>query len=200
VKAIFLALLIAAAALAAPAWVCGTDFSYFHAINSIIDPTHPVGTQWHQLFPNYCRQPYTITGWKDNGDGQLSFCDTLSMTNPEGLTECVHVVDVTITLELTKVNPPDGFTHYWDWTHLGDPLDQPVCTWWEEIYPDKGAEFHIAGWEDNGSGGLDFCDGIIDDSGAQYHVEGVHTDMTTEPADQCSSDFTTWGRIKGLYR
>jgi hypothetical protein len=31
-------------------------------------------------------------------------------------------------------------------------------------------------------------------------VEGVHTDMVTEPEDECLSDQSTWSRIKTLYR
>ena len=188
--------------LGSPAISPAVDLTYFDATNSLIDPSNPVGTQWHELYPNYCRAPYTITGWKDNGDGVLSFCDTLSMTNPEGFGMCVHVVDVTITLELTRVNPPDVVPHFWDWIYGmgGEPLPAPVCTWWSEIYPDFGSEFHIAGWDDNGSGMLDFCDLVFDDAGASYHVEDVHTDMVTEPADECAVDPGTWGRIKTLFR
>jgi hypothetical protein len=195
-----LALLVSLAVV--PAASLAADLLYLDATNSLIDTAHPVGTQWHELFPTYCQQPYTITGWKDNGDGILSYCDTLAMTNPQGLPICQHVVDVTITLELTRAAPPDAYPHFWDWDHAsgGDPLVHPVCTWWVEIYPDKDLDFHIQAWEDNESGVLDFCDWIVDDAGAQYHVEGVHTDMVTEPADQCALDRSTWGRIKVLYR
>ena len=188
--------------VAAPGPSLGEALTYFDATNSLIDISNPVGTAWHQLYPNYCLAPFTITGWKDNGDGVLSYCDTLSMTDPGGLPQCHHVVDVTITLELTPITVPDGFPHYWDWNHSagGEPLTMPICTWWEEIYPDLGLEFHIAGWIDNGSGQLDSCDVVINDAGAQYHVEGVHTDLVTEPADECAAEIDTWGRIKALYR
>jgi len=187
---------------AIPAGSSGDLLTYFDATNSQIDLANPVGTQWHELYPSYCQAPYTITGWKDNGDGVLSYCDTLAMTDPAGLPMCVHVVDVTITIELTRVSPPDIVPHFWDWYHAagGEPLTMPVCTWWTEIYPAFGSEFHIAGWEDNGSGSLDFCDFIVDDGGAQFHVEGVHTDMVTEPAGQCATGPSTWGKIKSLYR
>lgn len=197
-----LLLMLAALVCVPPALCLGDDLTYFDATNSLIDPTKPVGTQWHELYPNYCQGPYTITGWKDNGDGVLSPCDTLSMDNPGGGSSCHHVVDVTITLELTRLLPPDVAPHFWDWNYTagGIPLVEPVCTWWNEIYPEFGREFHIAGWTDNGSGLLDSCDLVVDDLGAQYHVEGVHTDMVTEPADQCAAEFSTWGGIKSLYR
>jgi hypothetical protein len=113
------------------------DSTFFDATNSIIDTSNPVGTQWHEIWPNHCQWPYTITGWQDNGDGVLSHCDVIAMENPEGLTECHHVLDVTLTLELTRIVPPDDLPHYWDWNYDlgGDPTTTPVCTWWIEVYP-----------------------------------------------------------------
>lgn len=178
------------------------DTTYFDATNSIIDRTKPVGTQWHESFPNYCQAPYTITGWADNGNGLLDSCDVISMTNPDGESECHHVIEVTVTLELTPVEPPGSGPNYWDAQEdPGDePITEPVCTWWTEIYPDFGIEFHIVGWEDNGSGYLDFCDFIYDGYGGAWHVEGVHTDMVTEPEDECATEPSTWSKIKQLFR
>jgi len=186
----------------APQVALAVDSTFFDATNSIIDPTDPVGTQWHELYPNFCSSPYTILGWADNGNGVLDSCDVIAMENPDGTTSCHHVVLVTYTLELTRLNPPDQEPHFWDWDvkEEGDPLTDPVCTWWTEVYPEHGDKFHIQAWEDNESGVLDLCDGIVDDAGAQYHVEGVHTDMVTEPADECAIDISTWGRIKSLFR
>ena len=194
-------MLITASLMGASNSVSAQDSTFFHAINSIIDPTQPVGTQWHELYPNFCTQPYEITGWADNGDGYLSYCDILAMHNPDSTTSCHHVLIVTYTLELTRLNPPDQDLHFWDWkvTDGVDPLTEPVCTWWTEVWPHTGEQFHIEAWEDNQSGTLDFCDGIVDNYGAQYHVEDVHTDMVTEPADECVTDPSTWGRIKTLF-
>jgi hypothetical protein len=188
-------LLLAGQTLAAP------DTTYFDATNSIIDRTNPVGTQWHQLYPNYCLGPYTITGWADNGNGVLDSCDVISMQDPTGLTECHHVIEVTITLELTPIDTPTDVS-YWDAQEdPGDePITEPVCTWWIGIYPDFGVEFHIVGWEDNGNGYLDFCDFVYDAAGGGWHVEGVHTDMVTEPEDGCPTDPSTWSKIKQLFR
>jgi hypothetical protein len=197
-----------AAFLVTMIWLCGSpavaDSTYYDATNSIIDVNNPVGTRWHELYPNYCTSPYEITDWKDNGDGVLSYCDTIDMTyDPEGepKTETEHVVLVTYTLELTWIDEPTE-PHYWDWTYeeQADPLVEPVCTWWTEIHPVFGEEFHIAGWEDNGSGVLDFCDVVIDDFGGQWHVEGVHTDIITEPVPGSPTEPSTWGRIKNLFK
>ncbi len=179
-----------------------TDTTYFDATNSIIDRSNPVGTQWHELYPNYCQAPYTITGWADNGNDVLDSCDVISMTNPEGEPECHHVIEVTITLELTPIELPGADPSYWDaMKDPGDePITEPVCTWWVEIYPDFGVEFHIIEWGDNGNGYLDFCDYIYDDHGGGWHVEGVHTDMVTEPRDECATAPSTWSKIKQLFR
>jgi hypothetical protein len=183
--------------------LAAADTTYFDATNSIIDRTHPVGTQWHELYPNFCRAPYTIIGWADNGNGVLDSCDVICMTNPDGDPECHHVIEVTITLDLLMVSPAPGTEPtFWDANEdPGDePIPQPVCTWWTGVYPDFGVEFHIVGWEDNGSGYLDFCDVIYDHYGFGWHVEGVHTDMVTEPEDECESDQSTWSRLKQLFR
>jgi hypothetical protein len=178
------------------------DTTYFDATNSIIDRTDPVGTQWHELYPDYCDAPYTITAWADDGDGILDSCDVIAMEDPQGQPECHHVIEVTYTLELTPVGGEPTDLHYWDWDpgKGGEPLTDPVCTWWTEIYPWTREEFHIVYWEDNGSGELDFCDIVFDNFDGQWHVEGVHTDMVTEPEDDCPVDPTTWSRVKSLYR
>lgn len=183
------------------------DSTYYDATNSIIDVNNPVGTRWHELYPNYCTSPYEITDWRDNGDGYLSYCDTIDMTyDPDGtdpVTKTEHVVEVTYTLEVIRMPPEDPLIpHYWDWIFedLRDPLTEPVCTRWTEIYPELGEGFHIQAWEDNGSGELDFCDYIVDDSGYQWHVEGVHTDMVTEPVPGSPTAPSTWGRLKSIFK
>ncbi len=205
-KKVFRVLLLAGAV-----WLCAgaaaADSTYYDATNSIIDINNPVGTRWHELYPNYCTGPYEITGWKDNGDGQLSYCDTIDMTfdpdGPEPSTTTQHVVEVTYTLEVTLLPPEEPvIPHYWDWEtdELKDPITEPVCTWWTEIYPNLGEEFHIAAWEDNGSGQLDFCDVVVDDHGFQWHVEGVHTDMVTEPVPGSATEPSTWGKLKSIFK
>jgi hypothetical protein len=180
------------------------DSTYYDATNSIIDLNNPVGTQWHELYPNYCTGPYTLSGWKDNGDGELSPCDTITMTAPDQSQVCEHVVEVTYTLELTPLQPPE-IVNYWDYVYHeqgGDPLLEPICSWWHVVYPDYCMEVHINDWDDtgNGSGVLDSCDVVFDDLGNAYHVEGVHTDIITEPEGGCPTDQSTWSKIKDLFQ
>ncbi len=180
----------------------GIDQTYYDATNSIIDRANPVGTKWHELYPNYCIAPFTITDWKDNGDGILSPCDTIVMQGPDLTESCEHVVEVTYTLELTPLQDPIVDT-WWDFTEHSeglDPLENPVCSFWVEIHPDFGITWHIDYWEDNGSGRLDSCDVVVDDTGLSFHVEGVHTDIVTEPTSGCPIQPSTWSTIKDLFR
>ncbi len=181
--------------------VGAVDYTYYDATNGIIDLANPVGTEWHELYPNYCLRPFTLSEWKDNGDGILSPCDTIVMETWD-LRYCEHVVQVTYTLELTPLQDPVVDT-WWDFTEHGqqvDPLIQPICSYWVEIHPEFGREFHISDWVDNGTDRLDSCDIIIEDSGLSFHVEGVHTDIVTEPSEGCPVESSTWTRIKQLFR
>ncbi len=202
-KEILLAAILAVTALLLAGPALG-DSTYYDATNSIIDVANPVGTRWHELYPNYCTSPYEITDWKDNGDGYLSYCDTIDMTyDPDGAdpqTSTEHVIEVTYTLEVLWAAQP-GEPHFWDWQYVEDrdPITEPVCTWWTEIYPDLGLEWHIQAWEDNASGELDFCDFIVDDDGGQWHVEGVHTDIVTEPVSGSATEPSTWGKVKAFF-
>ena len=177
------------------------DSTYYDATNSLIDVSNPVGTQWHELHPNYCTGPYTLIDWRDSGDQVLSYCDTVLMQAPDMTESWQHVVEVTYTVELMPLLEPiiDNFWDYKYHEQAGDPLVEPVCSWWVEIYPDFGIERHIVGWEDNGSGDLDFCDTVVDQFGFAYHVEGVHTDMVTEPLGGSATDQSTWSKIKALF-
>jgi hypothetical protein len=55
-----------------------SNVKYLHAEDGLIDLGDPVGTQWHELWPIFCRQ-YHLSGWEDNGDGVLSYCDRIDM-------------------------------------------------------------------------------------------------------------------------
>jgi hypothetical protein len=179
------------------------DSTYYDATNSLIDLENPLGTQWHELYPIYCQGPYELVGWRDNGDSMLSYCDTIDMQPPGGGNpETQHVIVVTYTLELTPIEPP-VMDHFWDFTTHdlgGDPIYEPVCSWWHEVYPEFCVERHIDYWEDNGTQKLDSCDVIVDNHAVAWHVEGVHTDIVTEPVPGTATDQSTWSKIKALFR
>jgi hypothetical protein len=143
----------------------------------------PVGTVWHELYPNYCTM-WLATGWIDNGDGYLSYCDTIEFidqaTTEDTIREHVELVTTTIT-----VQPISGDTLYLEEltpNPLNNPIIDPIGTFWHEVYPTYCVQYMIQYWTDNGNGYLDSCDYIelinqasqeIDD----YHVIGVATDI-----------------------
>jgi len=151
----------------------------------------PTGTQWHELWPVYC-QWWDLAEWRDNGDGTLSFCDTIkfqSTADPDSIV-WKHIEEVTLTIK--AANEIDSF--YFDFmcgNQNVDPITDPINTFWHEVWPTFCQRFICVGWTDNGSGVLDYCD-YIDlmaisgpDSGtvAQYHVKAAETDIVTTIID-----------------
>jgi len=65
----------------------------------------PVGTEWHEIHPTFCQGPYHVTAWHDNGDGLLSYCDTLVFA--ESMFP-FHVLEVATDLILTGEGGPSA--------------------------------------------------------------------------------------------
>jgi len=173
---------------------------YDHNIDGYIPSDgDPTGTMWHELWPVYC-QWWELAEWRDNGDGVLSFCDTIKFQRPDDPDSVIwkHVEEVTLTIK--AANEIDSF--YFDFMCGNpnvDPIVDPINTFWHEVWPTFSQRFICVGWTDNGSGILDSCD-YIDlmlisgpDSGnvAQYHVKAAETDIITTyiptgvPDDTC---------------
>jgi len=74
---------------------------HMHSEQGLIDPYMPLGTIWHELYPNFC-EIYELTSWEDNRDDELSPCDQIDLTNVEsGEVKWYHVDRLTVTLEIT---------------------------------------------------------------------------------------------------
>jgi len=75
---------------------------YLHSEGGLINITDPVGTQWHELWPFFCKR-YHLSSWNDtSGDGVLSRCDWIHIyEKPDGALKPYHVEKVTITLNVT---------------------------------------------------------------------------------------------------
>jgi hypothetical protein len=158
---------------------------YDHNLDGYV-PFHgdPTGTLWHELWPNFCKL-WVLEEWRDNGDGILSFCDTIKFKNP-AMDSIIwkHIEEVTGTIKAY-----DGIdTFYFDYM-CGNPnvdhITDPIGTYWHEIVPTFCLRWVCTGWSDNGNGYLDSCDYfdlmLIDgpDSGLvmTYHVEAWETDI-----------------------
>jgi hypothetical protein len=148
----------------------------------------PVGSSWQELYPNF-NDMWTVDQWIDNGDGWLSFCDTIRVVgqSPPHPVRWKHVKEVTYTLTCTD---PANDTFYFDYRMLNPVYpwsSAPVGTFWHELYPTFSNMTMCINWIDNGSGFVDFCD-YLDleylsgpDSGTvvRFHVESVDWDMVS---------------------
>ena len=184
-----------------PAVSFGAQLKYFGNAENAFDVTDPVGSAWDELYPEFRGGPYLILDWRDAGDGLLDFPDTVRMSEPDSSCSCHGVVDVTMTLKV-KLAASSSVICFWNWDQMqgGQPLVQPVCTWWNEVHPEFGTAHHIIGWCDNGSAGLDSSDVITVDGAGEYLIVGIRTGLVTEPINECATDVATWGKIKSLYR
>jgi hypothetical protein len=169
---------------------------YLHSEVGLFNLTDPIGTQWHELWPFFCKE-YHLSSWNDtSGDGVLSRCDWVDMyEKPDGEVKWYHVEEVTITLYLTpavNVLIENGFGK----VQLGEPmyieleggynptvLTAPNCTQWHEIYPNFCTRYHLSDWADtNSTDKLDPCDYILlidkeTENVTSWHVEDVAIDI-----------------------
>jgi len=100
----------------------------------------PVGTAWHEVYPNYSNI-YNLTLWDpynpdlDNCNGVLDVCDHIWLYNITSRTEQLyHIEDMTYDLILNK------------------KISNPVCTDWLQLYPTEGEPstwYHVDWWKDN---------------------------------------------------
>ena len=158
---------------------------YLHS-HGLFNLTDPLDTQWHELWPIFCRE-YHLSSWEDNGDGILSYCDTIDMyEKPDGEVKWYHVEEVTITLNVTLVDVGDRMFIELEGGYNETALVSPPGTQWHEIYPVFCTTYLLVGWMDNDSRTLDWCDGILlmdKETGEEswWHVEEVSVDIIVTP-------------------
>jgi hypothetical protein len=174
---------------------------YDHNIDGYFPPMgSPVGTWWHELWPNFCTM-WVLVDWKDNGDGYLSYCDTITFSSPviPDSTIVKHIEEVTGTIKVEVPGVIDSaYFDYMCGNPMVNPITDPVNTFWHEVWPEFSIRHMCVGWTDNGNEYLDSCDWIdlmvIDgpDSGevTSYHVLAWQTDIVAShvlvtPPDTC---------------
>ncbi len=168
----------------------------------------PLGTYWHELWPLFC-DTFVCSSWVDNGDGILSACDTVDFVVPAwgGWKTWQHVEVVTPTLTVTTLTTP-SVTMYLDGLDPNPlilPINNPIGSWWHEVYPTYCVVWRVTGWVDNGNGFVDFCDNLTLSDGIgsiTVHVEAVETDIITSPlpnpdADQYDHNVTGYRPVDG---
>lgn len=128
-----------------------TDGRVMHNLDGWNPPDgSPVGTNWHELNPTYCTN-WTLNQWWDNGDGILSFCDTVEFINATDPTDTIieHIELVTTTLLLVNLDVPND-TMYVDLINPPNPLNNPITDpWgsqWHEVHPDYCRKWQLVFW------------------------------------------------------
>jgi hypothetical protein len=135
------------------------------------DPNHPiyspVCTYWHEIYPEFCNW-YHLLEVEDNGDQVLSYCDNIWLVDIRtGEGGWYHVEGITTDMVVSpKPRPPD-------------PIPNPVCTYWHEIYPEFCKWHHLSDWDDNTDGVLSPCDSIELTDLATQEADWFHVDEVT---------------------
>ncbi|MCP4582451.1 MAG: hypothetical protein GY839_12640, partial [candidate division Zixibacteria bacterium] len=188
-----------------PPWE-STDVFMDNLNDSYAPPGDPRGSQWHELWPNYCTN-WDLTSWLDNGDSTLSTGDYVDFTAAAASCYTLEVVYIGPTVILTNIMAP-GDTIYMDQLQVDQadpfpPVTDVLLSQWKGIWPVQAqclcdpcehpdgplacpCNWMVTGWEDNGNGVLDSCDYIemtyCDMLGGEtvieiFHVEGIAIDI-----------------------
>ena len=163
------------------------NVKYLHSTGGLFNLTEPIGTQWHELWPFFCKE-YHLSSWNDtSGDGILSYCDWIDMyEKPDGELRPYHVEEVTITLLVTPMETGDPMYIELEGGYDPGVLIQPLDSQWHEIYPVFCWEYRLLDWTDNGNSTLDFCDFVRlqnkhTEEVTDWHVEEVAIDIVVTP-------------------
>jgi len=173
------------------------NVKYLHSTDGLFNLTEPIGTQWHELWPIFCRE-YHLSSWNDtSGDGVLSYCDQIDMyEKPDGEVRWYHVENVTITLVLRPGDEgsfginglaPPMYIEL-EGGYNASVLSNPLGTQWHEIHPNFCSEYLLSDWDRGLATELEWCVLIeLTDKWTEevtwWHVEDVATDIivTAEP-------------------
>jgi hypothetical protein len=146
----------------------------------LIDLANPVGTAWHELYPDYCNWHY-LAGWLDsNNNSILDRCDHIILDNETGYSGWYNVEDVTVTLRLANSTLNETMYVEFSGSFQDFPFNDPVNTTWHEVYPEYGNWFNLTFWSDTDlTGNLTSSDQITleNENATEWHVDAVKTDL-----------------------
>ncbi len=160
---------------------------------------NPIGTWWHEVWPNFC-EIWEITAWDDNGNGYLDYCDWITIRNwISGEIRTVHVgaVDTDILMKEIKPVPPEPLpegTNYHNDDEVDVDIENPIGSWWHELYPTYCQYWELTSWFDNGDSMLSACDyldftspdGLI---WKKFHLEWIGWTIEITKLDDTSTIF-----------
>jgi len=150
-------------------------------------------------------QPWIQDDYFDNdGDGQISVCDQMNMTGPDGSQGSWHIIWVGPTIWID-----------WDgdgqWTDEGldfivepiesDDWDLQICEYLREVYPEPDFEWHIDFYDDfEEPGVISPCDWLWLDGFAEgFHIIDVTFDVIVSGPGPVPNEDRTWSDVKQLY-
>ncbi|MBU8932996.1 MAG: dockerin type I repeat-containing protein [candidate division Zixibacteria bacterium] len=136
---------------------------------------NPVGTYWHEVYPEYC-VVHRLEWWEDNGNGYLDSCDYIGMSSEEGSVS-YHITDNKPDIISQPVppwipddppgpgEPPPLPPFQWEFDEvIGNFVpggQDPTGTEWMELYPNHGEAWDLERWMDNGDGILGHDDTVL---------------------------------------
>jgi hypothetical protein len=148
--------------------------------------TTVTNSTWHQVWPLYSPS-FNITGWVDNCNGVLDFCDGIELHDlyADLYYGWWHVVELSIDII------------------LNEKIDDPTGLIWHELYPECSVNnYATVDWEDNWDGLLNPSDNITlallpAGSTDKYHVENMTLtlNLTVEDVAGQFMPFTPGERI-----
>ncbi|MEW5994064.1 MAG: hypothetical protein AB1744_06675, partial [Candidatus Zixiibacteriota bacterium] len=142
-----------------PQGIGGTKYLDGLDPNPLINPiTNPVGTWWHEVYPNYCTV-WQIINWTDNGNGFLDSCDYIDIQEAGAVQPSNWHVEAVETDIITSPLPnpdADEYDHNLDGYIPSD--GDPTGTLWHELWPNYCRTWGVEEWHDNGDSILSFCD------------------------------------------
>ncbi len=97
--------------------------------------TSPIGSQWHEIYPDFCRE-YQVIGWNDTGDptGVLDYCDYVLLA-PKG---CYGALNCPLDEDFSSWLPSGWTTDNWtqSFTNYAGGTSPEAVLDWNNIYGD----------------------------------------------------------------
>ena len=157
----------------------------FDAINGLIKISHPVGTLWNKLVPDFGDGPFELLSWKDDGDGEFGPSDQIRLNHMDtGFYFDYQIDEITGTLNLTQQSNLEQLyvefdANYSDFLALVDP----VGSGWKEVSPRSWRTYSVVNFTDSDTSGNITVGDYINMEGATGNktclVNGVSTGIST---------------------
>jgi hypothetical protein len=87
-----------------------TGACFFDSIGGLVNLASPVGSQFNELSPHFITGPKEMTGWEDNGDGELGIGDQIMLADlTTGFYFDYYINDLKGTLNVTLARSSEDY-------------------------------------------------------------------------------------------